>query len=161
MSENQHYVYCLQSTVSRRTYVGYSIDPFKRLRKHNGEIAGGAKYTTKGRPWVIQYLCGGFPGQRAGLRFEKRWHMIRKKGRLSLEEQLEKLFRLYTPEVIGITNGTLWIQKYCYQPSAAKLKKSTSTSLPLRYQYQVSPMIEYQCHQWRYGVGVVYAYSIV
>jgi len=157
MTENQHYVYCLQSTVSRRTYVGYSIDPFKRLRKHNGEITGGAKYTTKGRPWVIQYLCGGFPGQRAGLRFEKRWHMIRKKGRLSVEGQLEKLFRLYSPEIIGMTNGVLWVQKYCYQNIERPLSLFTHNC----YQYQASSMVYHQCHHWLYGVGMVYAYPVV
>ena len=34
------------------TYAGVSPDPIKRLRKHNGEISGGAKYTlSKGEGW--------------------------------------------------------------------------------------------------------------
>ena len=34
------------------TYVGYSVDPNKRLEKHNSGI--GAKFT-KGRKWIIIY----------------------------------------------------------------------------------------------------------
>ena len=34
------------------TYAGISPDPVQRLRKHNGEIKGGAKYTlSKGPGW--------------------------------------------------------------------------------------------------------------
>ena len=49
-----HYVYMLFSVNSKRsiTYVGYSVDPNKRLEKHNSGI--GAKFT-KGRKWIIIY----------------------------------------------------------------------------------------------------------
>ena len=49
-----HYVYMLLSinTKAPVTYVGYTIDPKKRLDKHNSGI--GAKFT-KGRKWKIIY----------------------------------------------------------------------------------------------------------
>ena len=49
-----HYVYMLLSinTKGPVTYVGYTIDPKKRLDKHNSGI--GAKFT-KGRKWKIIY----------------------------------------------------------------------------------------------------------
>ena len=43
------------------TYAGVSPDPFRRLRQHNGEIKGGAKYTTgKGPGWRHICLISGF-----------------------------------------------------------------------------------------------------
>ena len=43
------------------TYVGVSPDPVRRLRQHNGEIKGGAKYTTsKGPGWEHICLISGF-----------------------------------------------------------------------------------------------------
>ena len=40
-----HYCYFLQS--KNRTYNGYTVDLHRRLRQHNGELAGGAKVTTR------------------------------------------------------------------------------------------------------------------
>jgi hypothetical protein len=36
-----HYVYVLKSMTTNKTYVGYSVDPYKRLRKHNGKLKEG------------------------------------------------------------------------------------------------------------------------
>ena len=53
------------------TYAGVSPDPVKRLRKHNGEISGGAKYTTgKGPGWTHLCLVKGFPTKIEALQFE-------------------------------------------------------------------------------------------
>ncbi len=53
------------------TYAGVSPDPVKRLRKHNGEISGGAKYTaSKGTGWKHICLVKGFPTKIEALQFE-------------------------------------------------------------------------------------------
>lgn len=39
-------VYVLTSSEGKQTYVGATIDIERRLRQHNSEIRGGAKYTT-------------------------------------------------------------------------------------------------------------------
>lgn len=39
-------------------YTGIAIDPDQRLRRHNGEVKGGAKATRGGRPWGIVYVEG-------------------------------------------------------------------------------------------------------
>jgi predicted GIY-YIG superfamily endonuclease len=53
------------------TYAGVSPDPVKRLRKHNGEISGGAKYTaSKGSGWEHICLVKGFPTKIESLQFE-------------------------------------------------------------------------------------------
>jgi len=53
------------------TYAGVSPDPVKRLRKHNGEISGGAKYTaSKGPGWKHLCLVHGFPDKITSMQFE-------------------------------------------------------------------------------------------
>lgn len=55
------FAYVLVSTRSRRTYVGVALDVERRLRQHNGEIAGGARSTRAGRPWRIGVVRGPYP----------------------------------------------------------------------------------------------------
>ena len=53
------------------TYAGVSPDPIRRLRKHNGEIAGGAKYTlSKGSGWTHVCLVHGFQTKIQAMQFE-------------------------------------------------------------------------------------------
>ena len=42
---NQYIVYLLTNTQSNRSYLGITNNPARRIRQHNGEIKGGAKYT--------------------------------------------------------------------------------------------------------------------
>ena len=51
-------------------YVGLSVDPAERVRRHNGEIVGGAAATRSGRPWTILLVISGFPSQVSALQFE-------------------------------------------------------------------------------------------
>lgn len=53
------------------TYVGVSPDPVRRLRQHNSEIKGGAKYTTsKGPGWTHICLISGFQDKIQAMQFE-------------------------------------------------------------------------------------------
>ena len=53
------------------TYVGVSPDPVRRLRQHNGEICGGAKYTTsKGPGWNHICLISGFQDKIQAMQLE-------------------------------------------------------------------------------------------
>lgn len=52
------WVYVLRSERVRRTYVGVTTDPERRLAEHNGEKPGGAKSTRAGRPWAVAALYG-------------------------------------------------------------------------------------------------------
>ena len=42
---NQFLVYLLTNSHSDRSYLGITNNPDRRIRQHNGEIKGGAKYT--------------------------------------------------------------------------------------------------------------------
>jgi len=69
------FCYMLSSLDGRKTYVGATIDPNRRLRQHNGEISGGAR-ATHGRQWRREFLVGGFEDERSALRFEWRWKYL-------------------------------------------------------------------------------------
>ena len=72
--------YVLESTVSNRTYVGITNNLEKRLRQHNGEICGGAKYTHSCRPWKVYGYVKGFGQDKIRvLKFEWRWKYLSKK----------------------------------------------------------------------------------
>jgi len=49
---NQWYVYMLRCA-DGSLYTGVSTDPQRRLREHNGEIKGGARYTRARRPVTL------------------------------------------------------------------------------------------------------------
>ena len=51
------FVYVLVSPAGR-TYVGVTTDIARRLRQHNGLVAGGARATRAHRPWQVGRLEG-------------------------------------------------------------------------------------------------------
>ncbi|MBO45794.1 MAG: hypothetical protein CMJ96_02750 [Planctomycetes bacterium] len=56
-------LYILLSAEGDSTYVGISTNVERRLRAHNGEIAGGAKRTRAGRPWRLGAVVGPYPNR--------------------------------------------------------------------------------------------------
>jgi len=69
MSQELWSFYIIQN--KNATYAGVSPDPVKRLKKHNGEISGGAKYTlSRGPGWKHVCLVHGFQSKIQALQFE-------------------------------------------------------------------------------------------
>lgn len=78
----------------RATYAGVTTNPERRLRAHNGYIAGGAKYTrrrVKGG-WSYVLWVSGFTNQTQALQFE--WAVKHQRGRRGggVKIRLEKLY---------------------------------------------------------------------
>lgn len=73
-------VYLLQGQ-RNKTYVGASCDLTKRLRQHNGEIAGGAAQTRGARPWTVQCTVTGFETRQHALQFEFAWRRVHRRMR--------------------------------------------------------------------------------
>lgn len=63
-----YYVYWIQS--GTRAYIGATVNPRKRLRQHNGEIAGGAVRTRNRGPWHFHCVVSGFRTWKETLQYE-------------------------------------------------------------------------------------------
>lgn len=73
------FVYMLASKGSPDTYIGFTTDPQKRVRKHN--TGKGGKYTRRHSDWFVAALVSGFILTSARS-FEARW----KKSKLSIKK---------------------------------------------------------------------------
>ncbi|CAM6098833.1 unnamed protein product [Calypogeia fissa] len=81
--------YLLLSGDSKKTYVGVSFDVRRRLRQHNGEIAGGAKSCRPGRPWRLVYTIQGFHSRNEACQFEWKWKSTAAKYRVVVHQESE------------------------------------------------------------------------
>lgn len=78
--KQEFFVYLLESSDSKCTYVGATVNLDKRIRQHNKEISGGAvatsKKVVKGEFW--SYICyiSGFPDWINALQFEWRFKQL-------------------------------------------------------------------------------------
>lgn len=77
-STSHYHCYCLRSTVFKhrfKNYVGFTTNPERRLKQHNGIVKHGGAWKTKrgGRPWEFVVLVAGFPTHTMALQFEWAW----------------------------------------------------------------------------------------
>lgn len=69
-------VYCLRA--GTHSYVGLTNNIHRRLRQHNGELKGGARYTRMHRPhgerWRLYFIVSGFERRRHAAQLEDTLH---------------------------------------------------------------------------------------
>lgn len=76
-------LYLLENDVNKKTYLGVSTNIERRLRQHNNEIKGGAKYTTNNLSngkWILKVLVENFTKSEA-LSYERILKNKRRVGR--------------------------------------------------------------------------------
>ena len=81
------------------TDAGVSPDPLRRLRQHNGEIKGGAKYTTsKGPGWTHVCLVEGFRTKIEALQFEWAVKHVPPRNAGGMTNRIKKLYVICAKE---------------------------------------------------------------
>ena len=86
------------------SYVGMTNDFTRRLRQHNGEIKGGARYTSKRTDWYPVLIIDGFQDMKSAMQCEWRLkHFARGHG-----------------SVRGVKGKLKYLSKYLYQENIIK-----------------------------------------
>ena len=91
--ENQWSFYIIYN--GGATYAGVSPNPIRRLRQHNGEIKGGAKYTTaKGPGWRHICVISGFQTKIQALQFEWAVKHVAPRNAGGIINRIKKLYEV-------------------------------------------------------------------
>jgi len=72
--EKNWFRYIIFSGNNGRTYIGSTVDINKRIRQHNGDIKGGARYT-KGGQWEYYCVIYNLTQNEKNLCLSEEWHL--------------------------------------------------------------------------------------
>ncbi|CAG0921544.1 unnamed protein product [Notodromas monacha] len=118
--ENFHGVYLLCSTNPKYkgwTYIGYTVDPNRRIVQHNkGRKHGGAFRTSNRGPWDMVLIVHGFPNDVSALRFEWAWQHPKRSRRLRCIIPVKKSRMTKFQWLIELLGRMLCVDPWCRLP---------------------------------------------
>lgn len=117
---SSYILYMLVSECGRRSYVGITKQLDKRLKRHNGQLAGGAR-ATRGRNWHLGFVVCGIETDRVARQLEYYMHHTRQPNGTPIARRARQFCALLArPDIIHDTN--LCIQWHAEQDLATQLE---------------------------------------
>ena len=78
----KNYCYIVRIKEKERTYVGYTIEPERRIKQHNGILKGGAKATSISNQWqFLAIITSDSPLFTKCLALSIEWHLKHPEGK--------------------------------------------------------------------------------
>ena len=120
-SAKEFFVYLLESSCKRATYVGATVNLERRLRQHNKEIAGGAHATgvrvARGETWRRACHITGFPTWQAALQFEWRFKQLTRREHSNATQTPLERRQAALHKLVNLTQSTSKAVPYAEWPS--------------------------------------------
>lgn len=145
-SRNKHFhCYLLTSKDPKhpyKVYVGFTVNPQRRIRQHNGLLKHGGAYRTQrsGRPWAFAVIVHGFLTKKMALQFEWAWQnchrslavrsaigdeparTLRRKRGVRGQLEILKVLLLQCPDLFSGSNLQLFFFDKSFQSKYANIK---------------------------------------
>ncbi len=136
-STHKHFCYILVNPKwPGKSYAGYTVSPDKRLRQHNCQISGGAKYTSRYKPdWeFLAIVTSPQFTKHTGLSFEWSLHnptnrRQRPKGFNGIEGRLRSLPLVFNNKKFKNFEYTLYVSQPCLERARTLLNAFKNISI--------------------------------